>query len=240
MLGFLWMKVFIFVCGEGLDHTSRCLAIGREMLSAGHKVCFGAYGYSKEFIEKYGYQTYEVPAETQLVGSSGSLDMKRSIVSTLRKGQILGIFKMLKLISRTKTDAVISGSYYLGILAARIKRYPIYLMVNQSNMDEFFTDGGPVLRLLGTLVRRFYRSVFRLVDGIIVPDFPLPHTICRMNLDFEPQVAEKIFFSGSLVGKRYNEIEAMELDRPHVLPRIGGFGYREPIFRKIIETAKLD
>ncbi|WP_269848631.1 hypothetical protein [Methanosarcina horonobensis] len=46
------MKILLFICGEGLGHTGRCLALGREFLAAGHEVNFGAYGYSKELVQK--------------------------------------------------------------------------------------------------------------------------------------------------------------------------------------------
>nr|WP_243685010.1 hypothetical protein [Methanosarcina barkeri] len=46
------MKVLLFMCGEGLGHTSRCLALGKEFLTARHEVYFGAYGYSKKASRK--------------------------------------------------------------------------------------------------------------------------------------------------------------------------------------------
>jgi UDP:flavonoid glycosyltransferase YjiC (YdhE family) len=49
------MKLLILICGEGLWHTSRCLAFSKEFLAARHMVYFGAYGYSKELVEKTGY-----------------------------------------------------------------------------------------------------------------------------------------------------------------------------------------
>ena len=55
------MKILILICGEGLGHTSRCLALGKEFLTAGHEVHFGAYGYSKEMIEKTGYEATRNP-----------------------------------------------------------------------------------------------------------------------------------------------------------------------------------
>ena len=35
-------------------------------------------------------------------------------------------------------------------------------------------------------------------------------------------------------------MEEIPLKKPHIVSLIGGFGYREPIFRKVLETAKLD
>jgi UDP:flavonoid glycosyltransferase YjiC (YdhE family) len=41
------MRFLILMCGEGLGHTGRCIAIGKELLAAGHKADFGAYGYKR-------------------------------------------------------------------------------------------------------------------------------------------------------------------------------------------------
>lgn len=234
------MKVLVFICGEGLGHTSRCIALGRELLDAGHEVYLGAYGYSKEFIERKGFRTVEIPPEIVLVGDSGSLDLKRSIISTLKSGNVFGIFKILNLLKEKKPDVVVSDSYFTGIIGSKARGIPVYLIVNQSNMETFFKNGGIVLRTMGWIIKQFYSWIFRKVDRIIIPDFPMPHTVCRQNLAFEKKVSRNLFFSGPLVLEKYDNVKAEVLQKPHVLSLIGGFGYREPIFRKVIEAAKLD
>lgn len=234
------MKVLIFICGEGLGHTSRCIALGRELLAAGHEVYLGAYGYSKEFIERKGYKTVEIPPEIKLVGESGSLNLKRSIISTLKDGNILAIFKVLSLLKEKKPDIVVSDSYFTGIVASKVRGIPVYLIVNQSNMETFFKEGGIALRTMGGVIKQFYNCIFRRVDRIIIPDFPMPYTVCRLNLAFEEEVSKSLFFSGPLTLEKFSDVKAEVLQKPHVLSLIGGFGYREPIFRKVIEVAKLD
>jgi uncharacterized protein (TIGR00661 family) len=107
-------------------------------------------------------------------------------------------------------------------------------------MEEFFMGKSIFMSSLGKMTKRFYTMVFRKVDGIIIPDFPMPNTICKYNIDFEERVLDSVFYSGPLVGKKYKEVREAELTRPHVLSTIGGFGYREPLFHKVIETARLD
>ena len=51
------------MCGEGLGHTSRCLAVGENLIKNGHKVSFFAYGYSKKHINEAGFKAYEIPSE---------------------------------------------------------------------------------------------------------------------------------------------------------------------------------
>jgi uncharacterized protein (TIGR00661 family) len=234
------MKVMIFVCGEGLGHTSRCISIGRELASAGHDVHVGAYGYSKELIERKGLKTHKVPSEITLVGKAGSLNLKKSILATFKRGQFLGIIKIRKLLKRTKPDVVISDSYFMGMLSAKSRGIPCYLIVNQSNMEEFFKGKGVSSKIVAELVKKSYTGMFRMADKVIIPDYPLPHTVCRKNLEFRKKTWDKVFFSGPLIGKTFEETTPEELQRPHVLCTVGGFGYREPIFRKVIEAAGLD
>lgn len=234
------MRIMIFICGEGLGHTSRCLALGKELLDAGHEIEFGAYGYSKDLVEKSGYRVKEIPSEIKLVGKEGGLDLAGSIEATLKNAQLLGGPKVLKLIRDFKPDVVVSDSYYLGTLAPMILRIPVYLIINQSNMEEFFKDRGVPVRILGELAKKFYEEVFEKTDKIIIPDYPLPYTVCKKNLNFSPDLGRKLFYSGPLVREKYEEVDRIPLERPHVVSLIGGFGYREPIFRKVLTTATLD
>lgn len=234
------MKIMIFICGEGLGHTSRCLALGKELLNAGHEIKFGAYGYSKELVEKTGYTAQEIPSEIKLVGKAGSLDLTGSIEATLKSAQLLGGPKLLKLLREFKPDVVVSDSYYLGTLAAMVLKLPVYLIINQSNMEEFFKNRGVLVRIIGKLTKKFYKEVFEKTDKIIIPDYPLPYTVCRKNLNFAPKLRGKLFYSGPLVREKYEDIDSIPLEKPHVVSLIGGFGYREPIFRKVLTTAMLD
>lgn len=156
------MKIIILVCGEGLGHTSRCLALGKEFLTAGYEVYFGAYGYSKEMVEKAGYLVYEIPSEIKLIGNAGTLNFKGSIEATLKNIDILGGPKLLKLIRDIDPDIVFSDSYYLGTLAAFTLRIPVYFILNQSNMEEFFKNRGVPQGFLGkwsrSSITRFLRK----------------------------------------------------------------------------------
>jgi uncharacterized protein (TIGR00661 family) len=234
------MKIIILICGEGLGHTSRCLALGKELLTTGHKVDFGAYGYSKEMVENAGYLVHEIPSEIKLIGKAGSLDFTGSIEATLKSADILGGPKILKLVRNLNPDVIVSDSYYLGTLAGFTLRIPVYLIINQSNMEEFFKNRGVPLRILGGLTKKFCNQVFENVEKIIIPDYPLPYTVCRKNLNFPPKIQEKLFYSGPLVREKYEEVKEIPLRKPHVVSLIGGFGYREPIFRTVLKTAMLD
>lgn len=134
------MKILLFICGEGLGHTGRCLALGKEFLAAGHEVSFGAYGYSKRLVEKTGYVAYEISPEIKLAGETGSFDIRKSITETFRNISPSGFGRLLKLIEKLKPDVVLSDGHYTGILAAQAKKVPVYFIGHQFNMADFFQN----------------------------------------------------------------------------------------------------
>ncbi len=234
------MRIMLLICGEGLGHTSRCLALGKEFLAAGHEVSFGAYGYSKEMIEKAGYKASEIPSEVKLVGKAGALDISGSVEATLKNAKLLGGPRLLRLIKNTNPTVIVSDSYYMGAIAAFTRKIPVYIIINQSNMEEFFKNRGVPLRILGRMTKTIYNQIFEKVDKIIIPDYPLPYTVCKKNLSLTMKLDEKMFYSGPLLKEKYEEVEEIPLKKPHIVSLIGGFGYREPIFKKVLETARLD
>ncbi|MCO5384281.1 MAG: glycosyltransferase [Methanosarcina barkeri] len=234
------MKILLFMCGEGLGHTSRCLALGKEFLAGGHKIYFGAYGNSKKLVEKTGYQAYEIPREIKLAGESGIFDIRKSIKETLKNISPSEFRKLQRLIEELKPDVVLSDGYYIGILAAQIKKTPVYFIGHQFNMVEFFQKQDFLVTVAGKLVKSFYDHIFRSVDGIIVPDYPLPYSVNRKNFTITKSINNTILFSGPLIRCKYSEIESKTFQHPNVLSTIGAFGYRAAIFRKLLEAAKLN
>ena len=235
------LTFLIFVCGEGLGHTGRCISLASELLGSGHNVFIGAYGYSKKLIEESGHNVMEIPQELRLSGNKGSLDLKSSIFSTAKGISLGNINSVTRLIENAKPDFVISDGYYNGIMAARRQKVPVCMIVNQSSMQDFFRNKGFAIGMVGLVVKRFYTWIYRNVDMIFVPDFAPPFTICGSNLSFPDEVKDKIEFSGPVLRKRYDDvIPISDIKQPHVLCSIGGFGYRLQIFRTLLEAAKKD
>lgn len=228
------------MCGEGLGHTSRCLALGKDFMEAGHEVKFGAYGYSKELVQKTGYSAYEIPAEIKLAGEAGVFDIGKSIKETLNNLSPSGFRKLLNLIEELGPDFVLSDGYYSGILVAQMKKIPVYYIGHQFNMEEFFQKKGLILGTAGKIVKRFYNYIFSTVNGIIVPDYPPPYSVNQKNFTISKDINNNIFFSGPLIRCRYREAGVKDFKRPNVLSTIGAFGYRAVIFRNVLEAAKLD
>jgi len=233
------MKIQIFMCGEGLGHTSRCLAVGERLLMEGHQVVFCAYGYSKKHIEEAGFNVLEIPSEIKLVGKSGSLSMRESIEETLKGIDPLAYPRVFNLIKKEKPDVVISDSYFLGAISAKMNRIPLIFILNQTDPSTFFKNRGIDVALIGKFVERFEDIVYKYIDHIVIPDFPPPFTICEKNVPLKPKLVDRVEFTGPLVRKKYREVKAMDLDKPHVFSMVGGFGYRERLFSNVISAAKM-
>ena len=227
-----------------MGHSSRSIALAREFAAAGHEVHFGAYGYSRDFIGRKGFKTSEIPPEITIAGEGGDFNAKNTITATFKNWEYIpsrwGLVELRRLLEKERPDVIISDTYFMGVLSAKLQRIACYIILNQSNVEEYFKDEGLLSIAIAAAVKFFSAFIFRLADGIIIPDFHPPHTICRKNLFFNKNMAKKLFFSGPLPGRTSEETTAEELKHPHVLCSIGGFGHREPIFTKVIETARMD
>jgi hypothetical protein len=56
---------------------------------------------------------------------------------------------------------------------------------------------------LGIVAKKIYNHVFKKVDKLIIPDYPLPYTVCTKNLIFTPKLEAKLFYSSHLVKETY-------------------------------------
>ena len=71
-------KIYFSVNGEGYGHSSRVLAIARQLNP--DEVILGSYGYVLKRLEKTGFQTVEVTPEISFVGKDGSFDIGLTIL----------------------------------------------------------------------------------------------------------------------------------------------------------------
>jgi len=233
------MKVQIFVCGEGLGHTSRSLAVGNRLKNAGYEVLFSAYGYSKEHIEKAGFDVLEIPSEIKLVGGSGSLSIGESVAETFRRSKLKGYSEIFDLIKEGDSDIVISDSYFTAAIASKRYGIPLIFILNQTNLNGFFENRGIKLEIAGRFVKWLADTVFKYVDRIVIPDFPPPFTVCERSVHLLSETVEKIEFTGPLVRHRYDAVEGLDLKNPHVLSMVGGFGYRKKLLSNVLSTARI-
>ena len=219
------MKILISVCGEGFGHTTRCLAIGEE-LSKEHEVKFIAYGKSMDFIKKCNYEVFETYPEVKLTGYNGRFDIKGSIFNREHK-PTKAIKRELKIAKRYKPDLIITDCKYSTALVAKLLNIPFYIVTNQN-----YTRSYDNRKFIVYPVMRFLNIINKQSKGVIVPDLPMPYTICEYNLT----MLDNLQFIGPLIRYRVDDYE--DEDDNYILSVIGGFEYRYRILELLNEISK--
>ena len=217
------MKILISVCGEGFGHTTRCIAIG-ESLKNSYEIAYIAYGKSKDFIEKHGFKVFETFPEIKLKGKDGKFDITSSIFNKEYSPK-KAIKREINIIKEYNPDLVISDCKYSTIVAAKLLKKPVICISNQNYTKyKLKTDliVYPTMKALNIINER--------CEKFIVPDFPLPYTICEYNL----KIIKNMEFIGPLI--RY-DVDNVDDDGSYILSVIGGFEYRYKILEELGKIA---
>ncbi len=217
------MKILISVCGEGFGHTTRCIAIG-ESLKNSYEIAYIAYGKSKDFIENHGFKVFETFPEIKLKGKDGKFDITSSIFNKEYSPK-KAIKREINIIKEYNPDLVISDCKYSTIVAAKLLKKPVICISNQNYTKyKLKTDliVYPTMKALNIINER--------CEKFIVPDFPLPYTICEYNL----KIIKNMEFIGPLI--RY-DVDNVDDDGSYILSVIGGFEYRYKILEELGKIA---
>ncbi|MDO8554027.1 MAG: glycosyltransferase family protein [Candidatus Micrarchaeota archaeon] len=231
------MKILYYFCGEGLGHTSRTIAAGKILLKE-HEVIFASYGYAREFAISKGLDVIEVPSEIKLIGKKGALDIQESIVTTIKKMDVSSALSHQKLIKKEKPDLIISDSFFSPAIIAKMQGIPFWMILNQTNIDRFFSDRNEALRWIGNAVKQINYTILGYVDKILIPDFPAPFTICEKNILLSPQLTEKTEYIGPLIQKNISEVIVKKNNKKRVFGFVRGFGHDNQAIKKLVNVAK--
>ncbi|ENN96609.1 glycosyl transferase family protein [Methanocaldococcus villosus KIN24-T80] len=216
------MKILISVCGEGFGHTTRCLSIGKA-LEDSYDVAYLAYGKSYDFIKEHGYTVFKTYPEIKLKGEDGKFSIK-STVFNKEYSPRKAIERELKIIKEYKPDLIISDCKYSTIVVGKMLNKPIMCITNQNYTKyKFKTD------IIVYPTMKFLNIIHKACEKIIIPDFPLPYTVCEYNL----KLLNNMEFIGPLI--RYN-VDTVN-DGNYILSVIGGFEYRYKILESLAEIA---
>ena len=219
------MKILISVCGEGFGHTTRCIAVGEE-LSKEHDIKFVAYGKSRDFIKRYGYEVYETCPEIKLSGKDGKFDMKKSIFNS-KYNPAKAIKREMEIIKKYNPDLIISDCKYSTVIASKFLKKPYYVITNQNytrthNKEKYIVY--PVMKMLNVMNKS--------AKGVLIPDLPMPNTVCEYNLT----KLNNLTFIGPLIRYKLDDYEVKRGD--YILSVIGGFEYRFRILELLNKVAE--
>lgn len=229
------VRVYLAPCGIGLGHIARVHPIGDELSRRGIETVYSTYLEGLEYAKRNLLPTYEALPINFKVTQDGTIDFKRTAATS---GFSLGIRMFLRQLTREiqflkqfKPDIVLSDSRASSLVAARLLRIPVILMLNQFRVEIIRRPTG---RHLTTLDRLFFlianlgwlfiRTAIQLVWGrsqmILIPDLPAPYTISGGNLTIPRRYNEKVRLIGPVVEQ--NRRTHKNLDAGQVLESKSG------------------
>jgi len=238
-------RIYISVCGEGLGHSSRALAVAEELGNRGCEVFLGSYGYAYDYLKSQKLcKVIKIPKEWEMKGEMGKFDTTKTFFATLkllltkyrtlinREKKIMENNRITCVISDGRIAPIMASSYHLGL--------PVLFVTNIITIKKGFLNNNILKYLLHPPLDFIGRSGVVLLDDIIIPDFPPPNTICYHLLSNRTRIKKKTSFVGPLVNKKLYNSKPVRKTKKTVLTLVGGHEYRKPLIDCISKTAKLN
>jgi UDP:flavonoid glycosyltransferase YjiC (YdhE family) len=204
-------------CGIGLGHITRLDPIAEELTKRGDQVAFSTYLDGLEYARKRKLPTFAAVPLNFKVTTDGTIDFKMTAATA---GFSLGIRTFLKQVTREiqflkqyMPDVVVSDSRASSLVAARLLRIPVALILNQFRVEIIRRPSNRKLNLqdrvfffIANIGWLFVRTAIGLVWGksqvILIPDLPAPHTIALGNLAIPKRYNGKVKLIGPTIEHR--------------------------------------
>ena len=208
------LRVYVAPCGIGLGHITRSVPIANELKRRGNEIVYSTYLDGLDFARENHLPTYEAVPISFKVTSDGTIDFKLTAATS---GFSLGIRTFLRQVTREikylksfRPDVVFSDSRASSLLAARLMRIPVVLMLNQFRVEIIRRPTGRRMSLfdrffflIANLGWLFVRTAIGLVwvrsQIILIPDLPSPYTISLGNLAIPKRYNGKVKLIGPVV-----------------------------------------
>ncbi|MBN2336625.1 hypothetical protein JXL21_13785 [Candidatus Bathyarchaeota archaeon] len=201
-------RIYFSPCGIGFGHVSRSLAIADEVVKRGGEVLFSTYLEAVDYVKKFGYPVVSAPPIQMENDITGSIDLKSSTIQqgiTALPTLLDQVRFELRNIKAFDADIVFSDSRVSSIIAARVLKVPVILLLNQflprapreKDTNLFRMFDGAVLTVLG--------KTWALSNIIVIPDFPEPYTISLDSLRMPRRIGARVSLVGSILRERPEE-----------------------------------
>ena len=193
------MLIHMGVCGIGMGHASRSLAIARELMARGHEVTLTAYGDALEYLRRAGLEPNPNYSVSYQVSGEGAVSFKLSLTKNILLPLRFSaqVARELAYIEEADPDVVYSDTRASTVLAAIIAEKPVVLMLNEYNIPLEVSK----FKRLATYVEAMMQAPSKLwnnVDVIIIPDLPPPYTISLRTLNLPNTIMNKVRYVGPL------------------------------------------
>lgn len=207
------LRVYLAPCGIGLGHITRLNPIAEELTRRGDKIVFSTYLDGLDYARKKKLPTFAAVPLNFRVTTDGTIDFKLTAATA---GFSLGVRTFLKQVTREirfikqfKPDVVVSDSRASSLVAARLLRIPVALILNQFRVEIIRRPTNRTVNLqdrvfffIANIGWLFVRTAIALVWGksqvILIPDLPAPHTIALGNLAIPKRYNGKVKLVGPI------------------------------------------
>ncbi len=201
-------RIYFSPCGIGFGHVSRSVSIAEEVVRRGGEVIFSTYLEAVDYVSKFGFPVLSAPPIQMENDPTGSIDLKSSTIEQ-------GITAFPTLLEQVRfeiqsmkafdADIVFSDTRVSSIIAGRLLKIPVVLLLNQflprvprvKDTNFFRVLDGTVLTILG--------RTWALSDIIVIPDFPEPYTISLDSLRMPRRVGARVRLVGSILQEKPEE-----------------------------------
>jgi UDP-N-acetylglucosamine--N-acetylmuramyl-(pentapeptide) pyrophosphoryl-undecaprenol N-acetylglucosamine transferase len=246
----LKLRVYVAPCGIGLGHITRSVPIANELRRGGNEIVFSTYLDGLDFAKQNHLPTYEAVPINFKVTSDGTIDFKMTAATS---GFSLGIRTFLRQVTREikfmrsfRPNIVFSDSRASSLIAARLLRIPVVLMLNQFRVEIIRRPTGRRMSLfdrlfffIANLGWLFVRTALGLVwvrsQIILIPDLPSPNTISLGNLAIPRRYNGKV----RLIGPIMNGSGEISSSQGQLKRRLG-FHAARPLVYAAVSGPKLE
>ncbi|MEM4389656.1 MAG: glycosyltransferase family protein [Candidatus Micrarchaeia archaeon] len=250
------MRIFLSACGEGLGHSSRMLALYRELVRRGHSVVVASYGIALRRLRAAGVRAIETRPEIIMTGADGRFDLVGSIIRS--RGTPLDVAKAFlaerAFMRSFGADVAVSDSRFATVLAAFALGIPVFYITNQTHfilpgvaererertlLAKVFSARDIERSLLESIIEVPLSLPYPFAREIVIPDFLPPNTICAPLLSNDPRVRGKTRFVGPLSVLLSRPLPSRRASKtPRVLVTLGGQSFRAGEFDRLLSVLR--
>lgn len=178
------MKVFYGICGEGLGHCGRSLALIERLIALGHRVTLFTFGDALAFLAKTGYAPQKIAGLGFREGSGGGVHVRGSLGNFTRflrsRQPSLDVIRQLALAERP--DLFITDFEPLTAIAAASLRIPCVSVDSQHRFchplpRQFDLRLRLYGRLAGTFVKRWIKKPQQCIVAVFHQCPPSRHYV---------------------------------------------------------------
>ena len=232
------MRVEFAPSGVGLGHAGRCIPIARGLQKRDRnaRVFFSTYLDAVSYIRREGFLTVEVPSMDFKVKPDGTVDFRRTAMSPgpfVAPFNFLGqVGKEIEVMETFEPDVVVSDSRASPLVAAYILGIPSICILNQ--FQVIIPRKTHYLRLAkfaDAMSLTILGRIWTTGSKVLIPDFPLPHTVCADNLCIPRAYRKKTRFIGPILSVRPETLPSkkdlreklgLDSDKPLIFAPISG------------------